>query len=160
MCGDRFISCLLDVHIIPKTTLRQSVLDSHFNFRLEPPRNIYKTRCRISDFGFRGNADPRSSAIKPRIYFWNPNLLLDVALIRSSVVAPPRPSPGDRPRRTIDFIGSKLIEGIGDPPSPRLRRTRRGTGCRPPSPAPPTRASSAPRADCRRLRNAKPIACI
>ena len=31
MCGDRFISCLLDVHIIPKTTLRQSVLDSHFN---------------------------------------------------------------------------------------------------------------------------------
>ena len=30
MCGNRFISCLLDVHIIPKTTLRQSVLDSHF----------------------------------------------------------------------------------------------------------------------------------
>ena len=33
----------------------------------------------MTDYGFRGNAGSSSSAIKLRIYFWNPSLLLDAA---------------------------------------------------------------------------------
>ena len=34
----------------------------------------------MTDYSFRGNAGSNSSAIKLRIYFWNPSLLLDAAL--------------------------------------------------------------------------------
>ena len=33
----------------------------------------------MTDYGFRENAGSSSSAIKLRIYFWNPSLLLDAA---------------------------------------------------------------------------------
>ena len=45
MCGDRFISCLLDVHIIPKTTLRQSVLDSQDILTI--PRPVQMRQARV-----------------------------------------------------------------------------------------------------------------
>ena len=35
----------------------------------------------MTDYGFRGNAGSSSSAIKLRIYFWNPSLLLDAATL-------------------------------------------------------------------------------
>ena len=35
----------------------------------------------MTDYGFRGNAGSSSSAIKLRIYFWNPSLLLDAAVV-------------------------------------------------------------------------------
>ena len=38
----------------------------------------------MTDCGFRGNAGSSSSAIKLRIYFWNPSLLLDAAAMDHS----------------------------------------------------------------------------
>ena len=36
----------------------------------------------MTDYGFRGNAGSSSPAIKLRIYFWNPSLLLDAANVK------------------------------------------------------------------------------
>ena len=47
--------------------------------RCGPPCHNGKTRGKMTDYGFRGNAGSSSSAIKLRIYFWNPSLLLDTA---------------------------------------------------------------------------------
>ena len=62
------------------------------DFRCEPPRHNGKTRGRMTDYGFRRNAGSRSSAIKLRIYFWNPSLLLDAAQFFHGWRGEPAPS--------------------------------------------------------------------